>query len=153
MFLGVLEMTDRSVVYKFYDQVLPAYYVQKQTGISCADLISGLPFNVACIAKYVWRHESKDKRKDLEKAIQYVLMEIKDREDQKYRPVLDIDSSFYFKMIESISNYENKAYKIEIYRSLIIYLICLKKNCLENLFRVLEILKEQIGEEYPSATE
>ena len=153
MFLGVLEMTDRSVVYKFYDQVLPAYYVQKQTGISCADLISGLPFNVACIAKYVWRHEAKDKRKDLEKAIQYVLMEIKDREDQKYRPVLDIDSNFYFKMIDAISNYEAKTYKVEIYRSLIVYLICLKKNCLENLFRVLEILKEQIGEEYPSATE
>ena len=146
-------MTDRNVVYKFYDQVLPAYYVQKQTGISCADFIAGLPFNLACVAKYVWRHESKDKRKDLEKAIQYTLMEIKDREKQKYRPVLDIDFSFYKKIIDSIEEYEPKQYKTDIYRLLLIYLICLKNNCLENLFSVLEILKQQIGEEYPSATE
>ena len=146
-------MTDKNLVYKFYDQVLPSYYIQKQTGISCADFIAGLPFNLACVAKYVWRHENKDKRKDLEKAIQYILMEIKDREDQKYRPVYDIDSSFYFKLIESISNYEPKKYKCDIYRLLIVYLICLKKNCMENLFQILEILKEQIGEEYPSATE
>jgi hypothetical protein len=142
-------MKDKNVIYKFYDQVLPDYYVQKQTGISCADLISGLPFNIGCIAKYVWRHERKDRRKDLEKAIQYTIMEIKDREEGKYRPVIDIDSTYYFKMIESIGNYEPKIYKIEIYRFLIIYLFCLKKDCLENLFNILEILKVKIEEDYP----
>lgn len=152
-FLEVLEMTDRNVVYKFYNQVLPAYYVQKQTGISCADLISGLPFNIGCITKYVWRHEGKDKRKDLEKAIQYTIMEIKDREEGKYRPVIDIDSAYYFKMIGTIENYERKKYKIDIYKYLIIYLFCLKKNCLENLYNILEILKVQLEEEYPEIEE
>ena len=146
-------MTDRNVVYKYYDQVLPSYYVQKQTGISCDALIAGLPFNVGCIAKYVWRHEGKDKRKDIEKAIQYTIMELRDREEQKYRPVYDIDSTHYFNMIEAIANYEPKKYKVEIYKLLIVYMICLKKNCLENLFKVLEILKEVVAEEYHSATE
>ena len=150
MFLEALGMTGKNVVYRFYDQVLPHYYVQKQTGISCADLISGLPFNIGCIAKYVWRHEGKDKRKDLEKAIQYTIMEIKDREDKKYRPVIDVDSTFYFKMIDSIGEYEPKTYKLDIYRYLTIYLFCLKKDCIENLYKILEILKEKVEEEYPS---
>ena len=150
MFLWVLGMTDNNIIYKFYYQVLPSYYVQKQTGISCADFIGGLPFNLGCVAKYVWRHEGKDKRKDLEKAIQYTIMEIKDREDKKYRPVIDIDSTHYFGMIDAIGEYEPKKYKLEIYRYLIIYLFCLKKDCIENLFKILEILKERIEEEYPS---
>ena len=60
------------------------------------------------------------------------------------------------KLLDRLKNFfpsDPKQYKTDIYRLLLIYLICLKNNCLENLFSVLEILKQQIGEEYPSATE
>ena len=110
---------------------------------------NNLDYFQAQITRYITRCKKKNGKEDLEKAIQYTIMEIKDREYKKYRPVIDIDSAHYFGMIDAIGEYEPKKYKLEIYKYLIIYLFCLKKDCIENLFKILEILKERIEEEYP----
>ena len=146
MFLEDLVMKDNPLQHNFdfYEQVLPAYYVQKQTGISCADIIGKLPFNVACIMKYIWRHEGKDKKKDMEKAIQYTIMEIKSHNGVwAYINYVDID--FLRKKIQKVSEYEPKAYKIFVYLKIMDYL---ESRSADILYTILDELKRTIREEY-----
>jgi len=121
------------------------YYVQPQTGISCAEIIGDLPFNIGCIIKYVWRHENKNGKRDVEKAIQYAKIEIEASRDIDFGLLVSNVKS-KFQIIEKYAEFEKKTYKADIFRTCINYIQRGEMGC---LYQIIDDLETVLKIEYP----
>ena len=136
-------MTKDNIIFEHHESVVPDYY----RGTACADLIGDLPFNVACIMKYVWRHEFKDKKKDIEKAIRYCIME-KDAIGTGQIGLMFAEYDFDRKMtmIYDYSLTSDKEYKPQIFGDCLNYLYSGKISFLDKVYNILiSVLKEEYG--------
>ena len=130
-----------NIVFEHQESVIPDYY----RGTACADLIGDLPFNVACIMKYVWRHEFKDKKKDIEKAIRYCIIE-----KAVLRTVqIGLKFSAYdfgrkMSMVHSYSITGVKTYKPQIFGDCINYLYSGNTDFLDKVYdNLISVLEEE----------
>ena len=134
-------MTKDNIVFEHHESVVPDYY----RGTACADLIGDLPFNVACIMKYVWRHEFKDKKKDIEKAIRYCLMEKEALgTEQIALNFREYDFTKKMTMIHDYSLTTEKEYKPKIFALCINYLYNGHVKFLDDVYdKLLVVLEEE----------